>query len=256
MHFESPFFDGWPMQSAISIPAVLLFCVTLLWQSATLATRPQTFHIRGTITDSLEAVIRGVKVTFRNEQLTMNVTTDNQGFYEAELPLGEYTMTAQGPPGFPPYERPLFRVTSPASAILNVTLLVENSCGDAIIVDSSGESFTADQWKAATIRCRGEDRILIPSNDGLPLQLFIRYGTRKAIGEIHSYTGEKTGQYQAPVFLTYNLFSLRAYELTYDAKNRMIVAHGNVVAVNELGSTIRAYLMTFKIENDQVISTP
>jgi len=37
------------MQFAISIPpAVLLFCINLFGQSATPATQPQTFHVRGT----------------------------------------------------------------------------------------------------------------------------------------------------------------------------------------------------------------
>ncbi len=55
------------MQFAISVPiAVLLFCNTLFGQSATRAIQPQTLQVRGTITDPLEGVIPGVKVTFQN----------------------------------------------------------------------------------------------------------------------------------------------------------------------------------------------
>jgi len=62
--------DG-AMQFAISVPmAVLLFCATLFGQSATRAIHPQTLQVRGTITDPLEGVILGVKVTFQNAQLT------------------------------------------------------------------------------------------------------------------------------------------------------------------------------------------
>ena len=243
------------MRFAISVLlAVLLFCVTLFGQSATPATQPQTFHVRGTITDPLEGVIREVKVTFQNEQLSRTVTTNNIGVYEADLPLGNYTMVAQGPSGFRLYRRPLFHLTLPSSAILNATLLVGNPCGDMIIVNGSGEPVTDEQWKAATEHCRGEELIPIPSGDGLPLQLSIRYGSRTPIGGIYSYVGEKTRQYQTPVFVAYNLFSPQADKVTYDVQKRTIEARGNVTAVNESGATQRADSMSFKIENGRADS--
>jgi hypothetical protein len=128
---------------------ILLVCEYAFGQAGT---QPQTFHIRGTITDPLEAVIRGVKVTFQNEQSSKIVTTN----YEADLPLASYTMTAQSP-GFRLYQRPLFRVTSPNAAILNATLLVGKPCGDMIIVDGSGERVRDDQWKVAPEHCRREE---------------------------------------------------------------------------------------------------
>ena len=41
-------------------------------------------------------MVGGVKVTFQNEQLSKTVTTNNVGVYEADLPLGDYTMTTKG----------------------------------------------------------------------------------------------------------------------------------------------------------------
>jgi len=240
------------MRFAIPVPlAVLLFCSTLFGQPARPATQPQTFHVRGTITDPLEAVIREVKVTFRNEQLSKTVTTNDVGFYEADLTLGNYTMTAQSP-SFRFYRRPLFRVTSPATVVLNATLLVGNPCGHMIIVNGSGEPVTDEQWEAATEHCRREELISIPSVNGLPFQPSILYGSRTPIGATYSYAGEKTPQYETPVFVAYNLFSLRADKVTYDAQKRIIEASGNVVAVNETGATQRADSMSFKIENGQV----
>jgi hypothetical protein len=234
--------------SSAGDPAVMRHAVRAV---LTPATQPQTFHVRGTITDPLEAVIRGVKVTFQNEHLTKTVTTNNVGVYEADLPLGDYTMTAQSP-GFRFYRRPLFRVTSTASTVLNATLLVGNPCGDMIIVNSSGKPVTDEQWKAATEHCRGEELIPIPSGDGLPFQLSILYGSRTPIGSTYSYIGEKTRQYETQVFVAYNLFSLQADKVTYDPQKRTIEASGNVVAVNESGTTQRAGSMAFKIENGQV----
>ena len=49
------------------------------------------------------------------------------------------------------------------------------------------------------------------------------------------YTGERTRQYQTPVFVAYNLFSLQADKVTYDAQKRTIEATGNVIAVSESG---------------------
>jgi hypothetical protein len=134
------------MKFAIPVQlAVLLLCGTLLGQPTSLATQPGTFHVRGTIKDPLAGVIPGVKVTFHSELLTTRVTTNNAGVYEADLPLGDYTMTAQGPRGFSLYRRPLFRVTSQSTVVLNATLLV-----------------------AATDTCGCEQLIPIPSGDGLP----------------------------------------------------------------------------------------
>jgi hypothetical protein len=241
------------MQSAPSVLlAVLLLCTALFGQSATTAAQAQTFHVQGTITDPLEAVIPGVKVTFQNQQLTTTVTTNNVGVYEADLPLGDYTMTAQGVPGFRIYHRPLFRVMSPTTAILNATLLVGNPCGDMVIGNSSGESVTDEQWRAATERCRGEELIPIPSRDGLRLQLSIRYGNRTPVGHTYIYTGEKTRQYETSVFVVYNLFSLQADKVTYDIQRQTIEATGNVIAVNELGTHQGANSMAFKIEDGQV----
>src|ERR1700722_8795816 len=193
-------------------------------------TRPQTFHVCGTIKDPLAGVIPGVKVTFQSELLTTTATTNNVGVYEADLPLGDYTMTAQGPRGFSLYRRPLFRVASQSTVVLNATLLV-----------------------AATEACGCEELIPIPSGDGLPFKLSVRYGSRTTVGSTYSYIGEKTREYEAPVFVLYNLFSLQADKVTYDVEKRTIEASGNVVAVNELGTSQRADSLVFKIENGQVV---
>ena len=229
------------MQFAISIPpAVLLFCITLFGQSATPATQPQTFHVRGTITDPLEAVIPGVKVTFQNEELSRTETTNNVGVYEADLPLGNYTMTAQSP-GFRFYRRPLFRVASPVNVRFDIILPVGKNI-NRVAVGTTGPFSYCD-----------EESFPAPSRDGVPFQLYIRYGGIRQTGETHFlYAGDITGS-DDPVFVAYNRFSLRADTVSYDVIYRTIKARGNVVAVNELGETQRADSMTFKIEDGQVV---
>jgi hypothetical protein len=64
-------------------------------QDAPSSTLAETFHIEGTIKDPLGAMIQGSTITFQGEKLSRTVMADNAGFYEAVLPLGDYTMTAQ-----------------------------------------------------------------------------------------------------------------------------------------------------------------
>ena len=86
----------------------------------------------------------------------------------------------------------------------------------------------------------------------MPFKLSVRYGSRTIVDSTYSYIGERTPQYEAPVFVAYNLFSLQADKVTYDAEKRTIEASGNVVAVNESGASQRADSMVFKIENGRV----
>jgi hypothetical protein len=237
------------MKSAIPVPlAILLF---LIGQSASPPTQPRVCHVRGTIADPLGGVIPGVKVTFQSEPLTTTVTTNNVGVYEADLPPGEYTMTAQGPRGFRFYRRPLFRVTSPDRAVINATLMVGPPCGDGVRI--RGTQATAEQEQGiSTDACEREDLIRVLSDNKVPFQVSILYGSRTPVGSTYTYLGEKTPEYAAPVFVAYNLFSLQADKIIYDVENRTIEASGNVVSVNELGTTHHADSMVFKVEDGQV----
>jgi hypothetical protein len=239
-----------PMQSALSVSlTVLLFCGTLFGQSASPATPSQTFHVRVTITDPSGAVIRRAKIAFQNKQFDKTVTTNDVGVYEADLPLGNYTMTAQSM-GFRPYRRPLFRVTSAAGIAFDVTLPVQSTC-DIVVVNSEGGAATPEEWAGAKKElCLHEDFLPAPSRDGVPFELYIRYVKHTVVRDRYTYTGEKTPN-EDPVFVAYNLFSLRADEVVYVVTSRTIKASGNVVAIDESGATQRADTMSFKLENGQ-----
>jgi hypothetical protein len=231
--------------------AALLLCTTLFGQSSTPTTQPQTFHLSGTITDPNEAVIRGVKVTFQNEQLSKTVATNDVGVYEADLPLGLYTITAESR-GFRLYRRPLFRVASLSGIVFDATLLVAGTC-DILVVGNSGRDATPEEWAAAyKDACPSEEIFPAPSKDGAPFQLSIRYGNRTANDDTHSYIGVKS-PYEAPVFVAYNLFSLQADHVVYNLKSRTIEASGNVVVANESSAKQRAGKMIFKIEDGRAI---
>lgn len=242
------------MRVATAVPlAVCLVFGSLSGQSASPATRAQTFHIKGTITDPLEAVIRGVRVTFQSGQSTTTVIANGVGVYEADLPLGDYTMTVVSP-GFRTYKRPLFRVRSPMNPTFDAMLAVGGGgCGDMIIVNSSGGAPTGDQVRAATAGCSHEDLFPIPSDDA-PLELLIRFGNRVPSHSTYTYTKEKD-PYQMPIFVAYNLFSLQANCVIYHAEQRTLEATGNVVIEDESGQH-RADSISLKIENGRATPTP
>jgi hypothetical protein len=226
---------------------VLLLCSTAFGQPATAAT--QTFHVRGAITDQSGGVIPAAKVAFQNTQFDKIVTTNERGFYEADLPFGNYTMTAQVV-GFKLYRRPLFRVTSTETIVFDFTLPVQPTC-DLTVVRTDGGTATPEDLKAAEKEfCLREDSFSVPSSDGVPFQVWIRYVKHTAFGHRYFYTGKKTPN-DDPVIVAYNLFSLRADEVTYDTKSRTISAVGNVVAVDEAGITQRVDAMNIKFENGQ-----
>jgi|ERR1022692_1024402 hypothetical protein len=231
-------------------PALLLILMLrgfLLGQASAPVTQPQTFHIKGTITDPIEAVVPRAKVTFQGERLSKTVTPNDSGVYEADLPLGDYTMTTEAK-GLRTYQRPLFRVTSPTSLTFNI-VLPGGKIVDRVETPATPEQIaTANRASTVDLPYYGEELLPVPSSDGVPHEIYIRYTRGKRADKSHSYTGEKA-PYEDPVFVAYNLFSLQADRVTYDEKSRIIEASGNVVVADGLGTTQRADAMSFEIDD-------
>ena len=77
--------------------------------------------------------VSGTKVTFHSDQVSQTVVADDNGFYQADIPVGLYTMTAQAQGylyrGFGPFRRPLFRLSPGRNIVLDVHLHVaRNNC--------------------------------------------------------------------------------------------------------------------------------
>jgi hypothetical protein len=186
-------------------------------------------------------------VAFHGKQFDQTVTTSDHGFYQTDLPFGSYTMLSEGL-GFRPYRRPLFRVTLHETINFDFTLAVRSTC-DIVVVRNDGGTPTPADWEAATKElCFREDSFPIPSTDGLPFQLLIRYGSHQAFSDQHLCTGKKA-LHEDRIFVAYNLFSLQADEVVYVASDSTVRATGNVVAEEESGLIDSAEYMTFKIEN-------
>ncbi len=220
------------------LPSTVLF-----GQGAPTATQIETFHVRGTIKDRNDAVIRNATVTFSGERSAGTVTT-GVGTYDIDLPLGVYTMIVQAN-GFEPYRRPAFRVNSPTSLLFNATLQI-GGCGDMIIVPLTDENIYQ-----ATKRCRHYDQFAVPGQDGTPFKLYIQFPERLAGGG-DGYVGEDPYN---PVMVAYNLFSLHADQVTYDEKKSLLRARGNVVVEDESGEHT-ADDVTYKIKNGSAVRIP
>lgn len=239
------------MPSALSASlVVLLLCAVQFGQSAPNSTDTPKFQVKGTIKNIAGEPIFRVKVAFRNEQLSKSVLTNDSGIYETDLPLGDYTMTAQSL-GFRPYRRPLFSVTAATTLDFDVTLRDFASC-DVLVFNNSGK-VTPEDWAAAQSEaCLREDMLAIGSMRA-PFQLSVRYGSRSRSGKLYSYEGEKNGSVEIPVFVAYNQLTLQADKVVFDSGKKTIAASGDVVFVDEPETVRRADSMTFKVENGRTV---
>jgi hypothetical protein len=216
----------------------------------------KTFHIRGKIVDSHNSAIAGAEVKFEGPNKTESVSSDSRGFYHAKLPVGLYSMTvAKGPRD---YRRPLFRVSSPKTIVLDVPLYPPlRSCDSGIISvtrpDGTPEKtetvVTPDEFRD---ECGGWDRFPVPSDEGVSFELLVRYSSRAR------RDGERTynSGFLSPVFVAFNLFTLTADHVTYDLASRILLATGDVTTTNGSAGSAHANLMKFRIANDSVLRLP
>ena len=246
--------------TAMTVLVALLHCTGLFGQSAPRPAQPATFHVQGTIRSPWHSVPPAlappteVTVTFKSNQVSSIVTVDSKGFYQVDLPVGLYTMTAEAQKMGPQhlsvltkYVRPLFRVTLPTTIIVNGNLYTERMTCDIVVRDLDQEM---EMGKDA---CGGEDFFPAPSRDGAPFQLYVRYPQRQHTEQGYVYNSDSISQPDVPVFVAYNLFTLEANRVTYDAKHRTIEANGDVVVTNESGVAEHVASIAIKIENGHAI---
>jgi hypothetical protein len=228
--------------------APLLLATALGQSSASIA----TFHVEGIIEPIWNGPHSHVEVSFVGEHVGRTVVVDEKGYYQIDLPVGAYTMTAVLPPLGAQRDSVLtkyvrsFQVTSPGPIKLNGVLYGIYSCDGVFNADTEEGR---DVYKDT---CGGEDAFLPPSKDHVPLRLLIRYVTRtRSKGFVYaSYAA-----IPRPVLVTYNLFALQADTVVYDPTNGTLSASGHVLIDDQSGQA-QAQSATFKIENGNVRRIP
>jgi Carboxypeptidase regulatory-like domain len=218
------------MYRALVISCAAMLSGIALGQSGSQVATAPTFHVRGTIDSMTNGAIPRVEVSFVSDNTSRTVAVDDSGFYQIDLPLGTYTMTANFPRyGLTKYVR-FFRVQGPTTITMNGSLYGDYSC-DGVWVGKD-EKERVELYKDS---CGGEDSFLFPSEDGVPLRLDIRYVRRERTEKLVSYSSNTA--LRRPILVAYNLFALQADSVDYDREGRAIRAYGNVIFQDQSGTT-------------------
>jgi hypothetical protein len=166
----------------------------------------QTVHVEGIVGDSLGAVILHAEVHFVGDNDDREVTADGRGFYQTDLSLGAYTMTAALLPSGP----------SHISSFTNTSAFFgcrhpppSNSTPPCItLVPAMGFWGGKDAEESYKDTSGGEDSSPFPSRDAVPLRLDIRYVRRVRKETVVSDCSNTI--VRLPVQIAYSLFALRA----------------------------------------------
>ena len=193
--------------------ALLLFWPQLFGQSAPPATKPTTFHITGAITGfasehSFAVVFDGVS--------SKTAITNEAGVYEANLPLGLWTMTvgAYGPDGkiftnMVRYRRPPFRVTAPTNMVFDIFLPQGTLC-DIHVRGRDGGPPTQEDIDHVKAFCAGEEFFSVPA-DGVPFEVHIWGGREFGACSLVSNNSSVCKH----TFATYNTLSVQADRVVF-----------------------------------------
>lgn len=209
----------------------LLSCAAALGQS------PPTFHISGTVLSCGKPYpYTDIALERDTPKSSVYVKVNKAGVYEADLPLGVYSVSA-----FEMSHPRRIRVISPASVVVDIHLPAPVLC-DEVIVTRDGESPTPEQEAGRTRDCYGEEYHSVPSRDGVPFEVDL-----SGLGP-----GAKNCPHAHREFATYNLFSVQADRVAYHAAGRAIEARGSVLFRDDTGEH-RAPSATFHVQDGQVV---
>jgi hypothetical protein len=142
----------------------------------------------------------------------------------------------------------------PAHITLNVTLYPDPGSCDPLVVTITHPDGTTVQTPGTTDDdsrdvCGGQDYLPISSKDGVRFDLLVRYSNRRRSAGENTYSGY--ARFEGPVFAAYNLLTLEAGKLVYNAKDETIKASGDVVIADGSGKTRHADSAAFKLEDGQ-----
>jgi hypothetical protein len=204
---------------------ILFFCVDLSAQS----NRSSTFHISGTVT-RLGSPIRDEWVTFEGASRT-SVRADLVGHYEADLPLGVWTVavTISSSSGIAEnsiLSHPrVFRVKTPTNVVLDLYVNAVG-CGGVIIITPEGRPPTSEEVEQKNENCQGREFFPVPSDDGVPFEVVVGRVPHHLCSLAHENHVMCERQ-----FGTYNLLTVYADKVVFTPfpKGGFLEASGNVL---------------------------
>jgi len=201
------------------------------------STAQVTGQLSGTVVDINEARVSGATVTVEGEGVTRTVATAEDGTYKTELPVGTYRIKATRT-GFCPARRAPFRAVSSTSTILNFTVIPCPIVNDINIKNGQfiGET---DHYKDPF----KEETLSLTDLAGAPLELLVRYGSRREDQNTVEYRGAvvgydehaktPTGSVRCEKYLgvsvSYDSLMIRADKVRLDPKTFRLEAEENVV---------------------------
>ena len=240
------------------LPEQITFLGMLLWltvgsnlSQVPIRASAQKAHIEGTVFGYKHSPMYHAEVKFTDhDEISRSVFTDQNGFYETDLPAGLYAMTVRSDRSkVPEYVRPPFRVAASLNLTFDPTLDPQLSCE---ATTTTGElALTEDE---ALNACGGRAIFSIPSKDNVPFQLSIGYVARR-MGKLgYEYLSENIPGGKIPVTVAYNLFTLRANQVRYDIKTHTLHAIGDVIVERADGPTRKAESATVRFKNGEAVA--
>jgi hypothetical protein len=227
---------------------ILLFCANLSAQS----NGRSTFHISGTVT-RLGSPALDDWVTFEGA-LKTSVRADLAAHYEADLPLGAWTVAVTissssriAKNSIVSHPR-VFRVTAPTDVVLDLYVNAVG-CGGVSIVTPDGRAPTPEEVEQKNELCQGRALFPVPSDDGAPFEVVVG----QAPPFLCSFAHENRAACERQ-FGTYNLLTVYADKVVFTPYpgGGQLEASGNVV-VYDGGRKYRRNSTRFLIGGGQAI---
>jgi hypothetical protein len=111
-----------------------------------------TGHLKGRISDQAGAAIEKTQVAVESSTSTFEISANENGDYDLELPAGTYKISTKKIAGFVPFKRDRIRVEAGKTTTLNIELKVTSK--DAICI----LYITASPTKKATKSQKGRSK--------------------------------------------------------------------------------------------------
>ena len=172
------------------------------------------------MSDKNRALVVGTQVIFESGRVRREVITNDEGFYEVELPPGVYSVTTYKL-GFCPLRRATFTVEPDRVMLLNIRLNVCALVHGARLKDGK---WVEEAWQTDGSKT---ESFLLKRKQGSLGELFIRYATRREHKGHIEYSGTED-EMPGRVVVTYNLLTIWADKVSYDKKKHVLLAAGNV----------------------------